>query len=299
MDFLLGDASAKGQSGYREPKQEHAEGQHFLHPTPSLTSGPSTIDNRSPNTEIFNDSGFNGDPNSLFAQDDSWAYGGYDIGDEQGDAKRRRIARACDSCRRKKIKCDAKMPKCSHCENYNSECVFTHIEKKRAPPKGAKYIEGLENRLGRMEHLLRLSGLLNDDDDGGDLSILEQRLAQQVSSRQQSPGTTSGSKIPSTRKDSQQEERRRSTPQHSKSSANSGRSSPRLQHGDQKAKDKVADKDEEVNDLADMMWCSLMTNSQGETRFIGMLRLNALPYGYHSCSYRLIFRLLDLLTQRH
>lgn len=54
----------------------------------------------------------------------------------QGDAKRRRIARACDMCRKKKIKCDGKMPKCSHCENYKTECIFTQVEKKRNPPKG-------------------------------------------------------------------------------------------------------------------------------------------------------------------
>ncbi len=39
-------------------------------------------------------------------------------------------------CRRKKIKCDGKMPACTHCENYKTECVFTHVEKKRNPPKG-------------------------------------------------------------------------------------------------------------------------------------------------------------------
>ncbi|KAG9999399.1 hypothetical protein KCU78_g15926, partial [Aureobasidium melanogenum] len=80
----------------------------------------------------------------------------------QGDPKRRRIARACDMCRKKKIKCDGKMPKCSHCQNYKTECIFTQVEKKRQPPKGAKYIEGLENRLARMEGLLKMSGLLGE-----------------------------------------------------------------------------------------------------------------------------------------
>merc|ERR1719262_604511 len=80
--------------------------------------------------------------------------------DDSIEAKRRRIARACDMCRKKKIKCDGKMPACTHCINYKTECVFTQVEKKRNPPKGAKYIEGLENRLGRMESLLRLSGTL-------------------------------------------------------------------------------------------------------------------------------------------
>jgi hypothetical protein len=32
--------------------------------------------------------------------------------------KRRRVTRACDECRRKKIKCDGRMP-CSHCEIYS------------------------------------------------------------------------------------------------------------------------------------------------------------------------------------
>ena len=43
---------------------------------------------------------------------------------------------ACDMCRKKKIKCDGKMPKCSHCINYKTDCVFTQVEKKRNPPKG-------------------------------------------------------------------------------------------------------------------------------------------------------------------
>jgi hypothetical protein len=44
-------------------------------------------------------------------------------------------------CRKKKIKCDGKMPACTHCINYKTECVFTQVEKKRNPPKG--YAHGL------------------------------------------------------------------------------------------------------------------------------------------------------------
>ena len=39
-------------------------------------------------------------------------------------------------CRKKKIKCDGKMPACTHCINYKTECVFTQVEKKRNTPKG-------------------------------------------------------------------------------------------------------------------------------------------------------------------
>ncbi|KAK9356662.1 fungal-specific transcription factor domain-containing protein [Lipomyces doorenjongii] len=71
------------------------------------------------------------------------------------ELKRRRIARACDSCRKKKIKCDGKMPSCTNCSNYKTVCVFTYTEKKRNPPKGVKYIESLESRLEKMEDLIR------------------------------------------------------------------------------------------------------------------------------------------------
>lgn len=46
------------------------------------------------------------------------------------------VWQACDMCRKKKIKCDGKQPKCSHCINYKTECIFTQVEKKRNPPKG-------------------------------------------------------------------------------------------------------------------------------------------------------------------
>lgn len=270
MDYLR-DANGNSKSSWTAPTFKQSTSDQSSVPTPQSYPSLQGFASTSPTTVTFQPS-MNGSGDgsaNLFSQDDSWAYGGYendnDNDDGQGDAKRRRIARACDSCRRKKIKCDAKMPKCSHCENYRTECVFTHVEKKRAPPKGAKYIEGLENRLGRMEHLLRLSGLLNDDDEGGDLSVLEQRLAQQVNSNRPSPAP--GTANARARQSSHQTSSHRSN----LASPKSGKSSPRLQHGEQKAKENSKNKDEgkDVDDLADMMWCSLMTNSQGETRFIG------------------------------
>ncbi len=45
-------------------------------------------------------------------------------------------AQACDMCRKKKIKCDGRLPACSHCANYKTECIITLVEKKRTPPKG-------------------------------------------------------------------------------------------------------------------------------------------------------------------
>ena len=196
-----------------------------------------------------------------------------DAGDNDGgqpDPKRRRIARACDMCRKKKIKCDGKMPKCSHCENYKTECHFTPMEKKRAPPKGAKYIEGLENRLGRMESLLKLSGLLAEDDGGRtDLGTLEKRLAERQS---QGPRSRVGSP-----QESQQQQATRAGAQNSQTPANG---TPQEQQTSPQAvatespdstkatKNPFVKDPKEVDALADQM-CSLITNNIGETRYIG------------------------------
>ncbi|KFZ15033.1 hypothetical protein V501_02933 [Pseudogymnoascus sp. VKM F-4519 (FW-2642)] len=185
--------------------------------------------------------------------------------DDSNEAKRRRIARACDMCRKKKIKCDGQMPACSHCTNYKTECVFTQVEKKRSPPKGAKYIEGLENRLGRMENLLRLSGLLNEDDGGStDLGMLEKRLANRESSKRDASHFSDS--IPTS---PSQATTLRGTPgaEFESDSPNSVPTPGTM--GDRGSERRVGEKTaEEVEELSDLM-CSLVTNDQGETRYIG------------------------------
>ncbi|KAL6885320.1 fungal-specific transcription factor domain-containing protein [Trichoderma longibrachiatum] len=82
--------------------------------------------------------------------------------DKAGDAesapsqpiqKRRRVTRACDECRRKKIKCDGKQP-CTHCSVYSYECTYDKPSNRRRNP-APQYIEALESRLQRAESLLR------------------------------------------------------------------------------------------------------------------------------------------------
>ncbi|KAF2834101.1 hypothetical protein M501DRAFT_964934, partial [Patellaria atrata CBS 101060] len=160
-------------------------------------------------------------------------------------------------CRKKKIKCDGKMPACTHCVNYKTECIFTQVEKKRNPPKGAKYIEGLENRLGRMESLLRLSGLLSEDDDGRtDLGTLEKRLADKANN---SANNSTPGKSPQTKHGSASHT---GTPQQNAlPSPTSGMTSPEPQNQQQQS-------NKEVEALSDLM-CSLVTNNCGETRYIG------------------------------
>ncbi|KUI62281.1 Activator of stress genes 1 [Cytospora mali] len=67
--------------------------------------------------------------------------------------KRRRVTRACDECRRKKIKCDGKQP-CTHCSVYSYECTYDKPSNRRRNP-APQYIEALENKLARAESLLR------------------------------------------------------------------------------------------------------------------------------------------------
>ncbi|KAF4307764.1 hypothetical protein GTA08_BOTSDO03406 [Botryosphaeria dothidea] len=207
--------------------------------------------------------------------DDAMGMGVQDGGDEgQGDPKRRRIARACDMCRKKKIKCDGKMPACTHCQNYKTECVFTQVEKKRQPPKGAKYIEGLENRLGRMESLLRLSGLLSEDDDGRtDLGTLEKRLSEK---RAATGGNTGTSSSRTSHDGGSTQQRDEGTPSQRDTPAQPGElpsprsaaTSPAPSRNNRQSTQEPPRNEEEVESLSDMM-CSLVTNNCGETRYIG------------------------------
>ncbi|KAH8767955.1 fungal-specific transcription factor domain-containing protein [Hyaloscypha sp. PMI_1271] len=214
-----------------------------------------------PPPQIFGAYSADGLPNMNMQDLSQPLFGDGSLMDESIEAKRRRIARACDMCRKKKIKCDGKMPACTHCINYKTECVFTQVEKKRNPPKGAKYIEGLENRLGRMESLLRLSGLLTEDDNGRtDLGTLEKRLAEKRESQRQSEAPGSQPTSPS---HSTPNEGSGSTPRSTLASPE-----PNSKNGD-KRKSTISEKsEEEVEALSDMM-CSLVTNNCGETRYIG------------------------------
>ncbi|KAF8322612.1 hypothetical protein DL93DRAFT_2050436 [Clavulina sp. PMI_390] len=90
--------------------------------------------------------------------------------------KKRKVQRACDLCRRKKVRCDAAQSstnRCSNCTVIGTDCTFISEAKKRGPPKG--YVESLEKRLEKMEDLLQKqaaessasspAGPSNDDKD--------------------------------------------------------------------------------------------------------------------------------------
>lgn len=187
----------------------------------------------------------------------------------------------------------------------------------RAPPfelcalliiQSAKYIEGLENRLGRMEHLLRLSGLLAEDDDGRtDLGTLERRLVDKANNRETPPRKSPKAATVTSPEEEELEDNstmdddpreisekpdasRNGTPNgtpqsQSKTPAPASASAPAsaparapsqpkspkvtASSATKKASPLQEEPEEEVEALSDMM-CSLVTNNCGETRYIGL-----------------------------
>lgn len=130
----------------------------------------------------------------------------------------------------------------------------------------AKYIEGLENRLGRMESLLRMSGLLTEEDAGKtDLGALEKRLAEKTSTRDNPAKRTESPAPPRSGAGSSMHESSPKTGsiRDSQDTPRESVTSPSIEGGEKSR--------EEVENLSEAM-CSLVTNNVGETRYIGRLR---------------------------
>ncbi|EPQ31474.1 uncharacterized protein PFL1_00809 [Pseudozyma flocculosa PF-1] len=67
---------------------------------------------------------------------------------------RKRVYRACEVCRRKKVKCNGKKP-CSHCIAFVEECHYADTKDRTAYSR--RYVESLEQRLAKMEQAFLLS----------------------------------------------------------------------------------------------------------------------------------------------
>jgi Fungal Zn(2)-Cys(6) binuclear cluster domain len=97
----------------------------------------------------------------------------YNMGDGSMEPRKRsKVSRACDECRRKKIRCDAKTEsgdeQCSSCKRVGTRCQFSRVPMKRGPSKGLvcvlsivlvdsgltstfRYIKELADRLNNLE----------------------------------------------------------------------------------------------------------------------------------------------------
>ncbi|PHH70826.1 hypothetical protein CDD80_5707 [Ophiocordyceps camponoti-rufipedis] len=90
----------------------------------------------------------------------------YQMNDGIPPRKRSKVSRACDECRRKKIKCDAQSDSgdnpCSSCARSSIRCLFSRVPQKRGPSKG--YIKELADRIHSIENKLESEGNLTQDD---------------------------------------------------------------------------------------------------------------------------------------
>ncbi|KAL4895156.1 putative C6 transcription factor [Aspergillus ambiguus] len=84
--------------------------------------------------------------------------------EDDSSRPRQRTSRACDSCYKRKIKCDAAVPQCNWCSHHNIPCTFTRVtrrrrkEKTETPPQRTSH---LAERIDRIEKLLT-DNLLRD-----------------------------------------------------------------------------------------------------------------------------------------
>lgn len=70
--------------------------------------------------------------------------------------KKRRLPRACDMCKRKKVRCDSEqMPgkRCTNCISFNYPC--THVEALNSMGSAKGYVQRLERRLRKLELLFK------------------------------------------------------------------------------------------------------------------------------------------------
>ncbi|KAI9510447.1 fungal-specific transcription factor domain-containing protein [Russula earlei] len=72
-----------------------------------------------------------------------------DAGKRPIQLQRRRVWRACEGCRRKKIKCDGNEPTCSQCATSGSQCTWLQTKDRAALSR--HYVQELEARLLHME----------------------------------------------------------------------------------------------------------------------------------------------------
>ncbi|KAH8552423.1 fungal-specific transcription factor domain-containing protein [Umbelopsis sp. PMI_123] len=98
-----------------------------------------------------------------------------------------RIGRACDECRRRKVRCNGVYPSCHRCKSQSIVCHYKNPIKKRGPSK-----ESLENRLHKMEALISTLVTENQHDSSNETvetgtSTIDQRQASPLPAAAKSP----------------------------------------------------------------------------------------------------------------
>ncbi|CAE6430017.1 unnamed protein product [Rhizoctonia solani] len=103
----------------------------------------------------------------------------------------KRTAGPCDHCKRRKRKCDARMPTCAACERSNIECLYTANSEQRRPVH-RQYVASLEARISLLEKILK-DAEASDTTDSSDAGV---SLPDENDFQSQSLTATSGSSLP-------------------------------------------------------------------------------------------------------
>lgn len=194
-----------------------------------------------------------GDRQSIDSQDSDHEHPQSDQADRAH--KRQRIQKACDLCRVKKMKCDGKLPRCSYCATHRTECLFTYSNKKRQPPRSAKYVEELEARVAHMESLLQSAGLL-----GVDGALPDSSASRSPNQDRSASATAPALAIPALSVTP-------SASSHTTQTRPPSHARPYLPNAEYAKRQRELESGG-VEDLADEM-CSLVTTQLGETKYIG------------------------------
>lgn len=64
---------------------------------------------------------------------------------------RQRASRACDACRRRKMKCNGSTPTCEQCKSVGIMCLYSDIKRIREK----KQLKSVTSKMERYEELLR------------------------------------------------------------------------------------------------------------------------------------------------
>ncbi|KAL5092942.1 hypothetical protein Trisim1_012421 [Trichoderma cf. simile WF8] len=68
---------------------------------------------------------------------------------------RGRTRRACDNCRKKKVRCPGDYPACSLCQRQRQKCIYDNLTAPRSyPQEGGPSMIDLTQRISRIESLL-------------------------------------------------------------------------------------------------------------------------------------------------
>jgi hypothetical protein len=77
---------------------------------------------------------------------------------EPGKKRRHNVGKACENCRRRRVKCDGLQPECGTCRVYKDECCWDAREDLRKPIS-RQQVEALQIRVADLEKMLREHGL--------------------------------------------------------------------------------------------------------------------------------------------